>query len=126
MIRALVGLPPEQGAGYAHVISAGDVLKISVFQVEALSVEEERVTPSGQITLPLIGSIPVAGLTTEQAERRIEQALGARYLQNPQIDIFVSTYANMNITVDGEVKRSGVFPMAGKPRSFRRSRSPAA
>ena len=109
----MVGLPPSANDGFTHYISPGDVLKVTVFQVEDLSAEE-RVNPSGSIVMPLIGTVPVVGLTTEQAERRIEQALGANYLQNPQVDIFVSEYANMNITVGGEVKKSGVFPMTGQ------------
>ncbi|WP_462322390.1 polysaccharide biosynthesis/export family protein [Halochromatium sp.] len=113
MIPATVGLPPSQNGGYTHYISAGDVLKVTVFQVEDLSTEE-RVNPSGSIVMPLIGAVPVVGLTTEQAERKIEQALGTNYLQDPQVDIFVSEYANMNITVGGEVKKSGVFPMTGQ------------
>lgn len=113
MVPAVVGLPPSPSDGFTHFISAGDVLKVTVFQVEDLSAEE-RVNPSGSIVMPLIGTVPVAGLTTEQAERRIEDALGANYLQNPQVDIFVSEYANMNITVGGQVKKSGVFPMRGQ------------
>jgi polysaccharide export outer membrane protein len=113
LIPAVVGLPPSPNGGFTHYISPGDVLKVTVFQVDDLSAEE-RVNPSGSIVMPLIGPVPVAGLTTEEAERRIEGALGANYLQDPQVDIFVSQYANMNITVGGQVKKSGVFPMTGR------------
>lgn len=113
MIPATVGLPPSPSDSFTHYISAGDVLKVTVFQVDDLS-SVERVNPSGSIVMPLVGPVPVVGLTTEQAERRVEQALGANYLQDPQVDIFVSEYANMNITVGGEVAKSGVFPMTGR------------
>jgi polysaccharide export outer membrane protein len=113
LVPAVVGIPQDSADSYTHYISPGDVLKVTVFQVEDLSTEE-RVNPSGSIVMPLVGPVPVVGLTTEQAERRIEDALGADYLQDPQVDIFVSEYANMNITVGGEVMKAGVFPLTGQ------------
>lgn len=113
LVPAVVGIPQDSADSYTHYISPGDVLKVTVFQVEDLSTEE-RVNPSGSIVMPLVGPVPVVGLTTEQAERRIEDALGANYLQDPQVDIFVSEYANMNITVGGEVMKAGVFPLTGQ------------
>lgn len=74
---------------------------------------EERVAENGSIVMPLIGPVAVSGLTTEQAERTIATALQKDYLQDPQVNIFVKEYANMNITVGGSVEKPGVFPLTG-------------
>lgn len=113
MVPATVGVPAAGSGMAGHRISPGDVLTVTVFQVEDLSTEQ-RVTERGVIVLPLVGPIAVAGLTTEQAKGRIEQALGKDYLQNPQVNIFVSEYANMNVTVGGQVESPGVFPLTGQ------------
>jgi polysaccharide export outer membrane protein len=94
-------------------LSPGDVVKINVFQAAELSTEE-RVTDAGTIVLPLVGPVPVAGLTSEQAETQIATLLGKDYLQNPQVDVFVSDYANMKVSVGGEVETPGVFEISGQ------------
>jgi polysaccharide export outer membrane protein len=112
LIPAIVGIPPDPGVSGVHRIAAGDVLTVTVFQVDELSTEE-RVGASGVIVMPLIGPIQVSGLTTEQAEAKIAAALQKDYLQNPQVDVFVKEYANMRITVGGAVNKPGVFPLTG-------------
>jgi len=112
-ITAVKGLPTDAGVVTGHHISPGDVLKVDVFQAEELS-SEERVNDSGAIVMPLIGPVQVAGLTTDAAERTIEAALAKDYMQEPQVDIFVSKFANMKISVGGEVKQPGVFPLNGQ------------
>jgi len=113
LVPAVVGIPTSHRGSAVHRISPGDVLAVNVFQVEDLSTDE-RVSDRGTIVMPLIGAVTVGGLSTEDAERRIETALGKDYLQNPQVDIFVSEYANMNVTVGGAVEEPGVFPLTGQ------------
>lgn len=113
LVPAVVGIPTSHRGSAVHRISPGDVLAVNVFQVEDLSTDE-RVSDRGTIVMPLIGAVTVGGLSTEDAERRIETALQKNYLQNPQVDIFVSEYANMNVTVGGAVEEPGVFPLTGR------------
>jgi polysaccharide biosynthesis/export protein len=112
-IPAIIGLPDDPTDFSDHRISAGDVLNVTVFQAPELTTQK-RVGDSGSIDMPLIGQVPVVGLNTDQAARKLEAALGERYLQNPQVDIFVSTYANMNLAVAGEVNKPGLFPLVGE------------
>lgn len=112
LVPAIVGIPQDPGPSGTHRISAGDVLTVDVFQVDEMSTEE-RVAENGSIVMPLIGPVAVSGLTTEQAERTIATALQKDYLQDPQVNIFVKEYANMNITVGGSVEKPGVFPLTG-------------
>lgn len=96
-----------------HRIGPYDLLRITVFNVEELS-GEERVSEDGKIILPLVGSIAVVGLTTEEAEQEVAKALGQTYLNDPQVDIFVVEYASLDVTVTGAVNLPGVYPITGR------------
>jgi len=54
-------------------LNVGDVLDVNVFKVEDLSAQNLTVESSGTISLPLVGSVAVAGLSISQAEQRITQ-----------------------------------------------------
>lgn len=113
LVPARVGVPNDSAVVTNHRIAAGDVLDIEVFQAEELSTTE-RVNDGGAIVMPLINAVPVAGLTTEEAEQRIAAALAKDYLQNPQVNVFVSEFADMEISIGGEVEAPGVFPIRGR------------
>lgn len=104
-----VGIDSDQ-----YLIGPTDVLKVSVFQVPDLSFDELRVDSSGNIQMPLIGTIHAADLTPSQLSDRIRDELGARYLQNPQVSIGVVTSASQKVTVDGDVTKPGVYEMQGR------------
>lgn len=113
LVPAVVGLPPDPGDELTYRLSPGDTLRIEVFQVADLS-GEETVNDDGSIILPLIGSLRVAGLTPEEAERSIAAALAKDYLQDPQVGIRVTQFANRSFTVAGAVTAPGVFPLTGR------------
>lgn len=113
LVPAVVGVPPDPGAERAYRIGPHDLLKIEVFQVQELS-SEERVNENGFVAMPLIGNVKVGGLTPDEAEQLIAAKLSEDHLQNPQVDIFVSEYASQKVTVTGNVKKPGVFPVAGR------------
>jgi polysaccharide export outer membrane protein len=112
LVPAVRGLPPDPGDGGTYRIVPGDVLKVQVFQVEELS-SEERVNEQGEIVMPLIGPVTVGGLTPKAAETRIAAILSKDYLQDPQVDIYVTESSSQQVTVMGSVKKPGVFPIAG-------------
>ena len=90
-----------------------DVLDISVFQVEELT-KSVQVADGGTINLPLVGEVRVAGKTAQEVERDLTSMLGAEYLQNPQVTVFVKEYNSSNVTITGAVKKPGVYPIRGK------------
>lgn len=96
-----------------YKIGASDLLGIKVFRADELS-GEVRVSQQGTITLPLLGSVRLAGLTQVQAEQRLAQLLGANLLQNPQVSVFIKEYTNQRVTIEGAVRSQGVFPLNGK------------
>lgn len=107
-LRELDYIAPTEDAR----ISAGDMLEIKVFQADELS-GKVRVDSDGKISLPLIGALPVAGLTPIEVEKRLTTLLGKRYLQNPQVTVLVEEFTNQRVTVEGEVNKPGVYPLEG-------------
>jgi polysaccharide export outer membrane protein len=105
---AAVGTP---GAA-SYKIGPQDVIEISVFKVPELS-KAAQVSEAGTVNLPLIGEVNVSGRTAREFEKQLTQQLGARYLQNPQVTVFVKEYNSQRITVEGAVKRPGVLPIQG-------------
>jgi len=113
LIPAVVGLPPEISRETAYRVGPDDVLRIEVFKLPDLT-SKVRVNEQGYLTMPLLGDVPVNGLTAAEIEARIAAGLAKDYVQNPQVNVFIETYANLSITVSGAVAKPGVFPLVGK------------
>ncbi len=113
MIPAIVGLPPEPGDRATYRIGPYDLLQVDVFQADELS-RKYRVSEDGRIGMPLIGAVQIGGLTPQEAQDRIAEALGRNYLQDPQVSVFVEEFASHNVTVAGAVRRPGVYPLKTK------------
>ncbi len=94
-------------------ISPLDTLQISVFQVPDLT-KTVRVAADGQITLALIGQVNAAGKTAHQLETEIAGRLGSKYLQSPEVTVFVSDAVNQRVTVEGAVAKPGIYPIVGQ------------
>ncbi len=73
-----------------------------------------RVNTQGSITLPLVGQISAVGLTAQQLEQRIAERLGEKFLQDPQVTVFIKEFTTLRFTVEGAVNRPGVYPLAGQ------------
>jgi polysaccharide biosynthesis/export protein len=97
----------------SYKIGPLDVLDISVFQVPELT-KSVQVSDTGTINLPLVGEVSVAGKTPQQVERDLTAKLGAKYLQNPQVTVYVKEYNSQQVTVEGAVQKPGVFPLKGR------------
>jgi polysaccharide biosynthesis/export protein len=111
---AYAAIPPAQAVGTDYRISADDVLRVQVYHEPGLSLEDAQVSAAGMVRMPLIGDVPVAGLSAGEASDVIAGRLGERYLVSPQVTIFVKKAAGRRITVDGEVREPGVFPVDGR------------
>jgi polysaccharide export outer membrane protein len=96
----------------AYKIGPQDVLDISVFKVEELS-KSVQVSEAGTINFPLVGEVSVAGMTPRDIEKELTSRLRAKYLQRPQVSIFVKEFNSQHITIEGAVQNPGVFPMKG-------------
>ena len=100
-------------AAHALQISAGDLLDLNVFDTPELS-SKVRVDEHGDVTLPLAGVLAVSGLTAEQAGKAVEVRLrDSDILKDPHVSVTVLEYATQGVTVLGEVKNPGVYPLLG-------------
>jgi polysaccharide export outer membrane protein len=66
------------------------------------------------VRMPWIGDVPVAGLTAGEAADVIAGRLGQRYLNSPQVTLFVKKAVGRRITLDGEVREPGLYPVEGR------------
>jgi polysaccharide export outer membrane protein len=106
-------VPVVGGTAHALQISAGDLLDVEVFDTTELS-GKLRVDERGSIALPIAGDLVVSGLTAEQAGHTIEQMLlTTNILKDPHVSVTVLEYATQGVTVLGEVKNPGVYPLLG-------------
>ena len=95
-------------------IGTGDLLEISISTVIGASEMnwKARVSLSGDITLPMVGSVHVAGLTAEEAQASIEKKYkDAEILKSPQVLVLITEYASQGVSVLGEVLKPGVYPL---------------
>ncbi len=99
-------------------LGIGDLVEISVFGVPDL-LTKTRISGSGDVYLPLINYVHVAGLTTDEAQVLIEKRLeDGGFVRGPHVSIFVNESASQAITVLGEVARPGPYPAIGDRRLF--------
>ena len=93
-------------------LAAQDVLDVSVYQVPDLN-RTVQVDGAGMISLPLIGGVRAAGRTVREVEADVTRRLGARYLQSPQVSVFIRDAVGLRVTVDGAVRKPGFVQMKG-------------
>lgn len=98
-------------AGYK--IGPQDVLEFAVFKAPELQ-RTVQVSETGSINLPLLGDQQASGRTATELEKDIAQRLGKKYLQNPQVSINIREYNSQRITLEGAVKKPGVYPLRGR------------
>jgi polysaccharide biosynthesis/export protein len=102
----------------APVISPGDEVDITVYDAPDLSVHS-RVGADGSVSIPVIGHVLVAGLSSSEAEVAIKsQLLHDSVVNNPQVSVYVKEYGGSGISVAGEVARPGVYSALGPHRLF--------
>lgn len=98
----------------AYLIGPQDLIEITVFKVPDLS-KVVQVSETGTINLPLLGSVQASGRTAQQLEKELTQALGSKYLQQPQLNVIVKEYNSQRVTLEGGgIKKPGVYPLRGK------------
>ena len=95
-----------------YKIAPMDKLAIKVFKMDDLSGDYD-VDLAGNISLPLVGQLQAANLTTAQLDEQLTEKLGAKYLEHPDVSVAIKASTAHVVTVDGAVKDGGRFPVAG-------------
>lgn len=108
-----LGLAAAQGkdSRVDYVLGPGDVVRVTVFQSPDLSLEG-RISESGALTYPLLGSVSLGGLTVTAAEKRIADGLRTGgFVRQPQVTMQVLQVRANQASVLGQVARPGRFPL---------------
>jgi polysaccharide export outer membrane protein len=92
-------------------LGAGDIVRINVYQNPDLSLDA-RVSESGFISYPLLGSVRFGGLTVAQAEKAIADGLRAgNFVKAPQVNVLLTQVRGSQASVIGQVNRPGRYPI---------------
>ena len=91
-----------------YQIGPEDLLEISVLEAPDLN-RVVRVTDDGGISLALLGSIRVAGLSTRELQVALEDRLRQTYMKDPQVSVFVQEMKSHPVSVFGAVEKPGVY-----------------
>jgi len=96
-----------------YKIGPQDLLEIAVFGLDEMN-KTVRVSEDGNITLPLLGEIEVRDLTKSQLEQKLTRLLEEKYLQDPQVTIFIREYQSKRVSVLGAVSQPGRYELLGR------------
>lgn len=97
-------LPPS-------VIQPGDAFNFSVFGEPDFELKGAVVSPDGELAIPLLGEVTVAGLSLSQAREKIRSGL-SRFLRNPRPVLSPYAFAGRSFAIVGKVNRPGSYPLA--------------
>jgi len=101
------------GVGTDYRVGPNDLLEVEVFGVPDLK-RTVRVNSSGMVSLALVGNLSLAGLTAQQAEAIIAAKYAEKYLQDPQVSVFIKEFTTQRITIEGAVAKPGIYPVTGQ------------
>jgi len=112
LLLLLLSLAAGPALGQEYSIGEGDLLRISVYDNPDLTTEV-RVGGDGMITFPLIGDVPVTGLTTAAVQEKIAAKLREGFIKKPQISVFIKEYRSKKVTALGEFIKPGLIELRG-------------
>ena len=95
-------------AGY--ILSPNDQVAVEVFGEDDLRANG-RLNGEGNLSVPLLGSIHLAGLTLTQAASKLTGLYARDYLVNPKVNVMLVGYAKRRFSVLGQVNRPGSYEM---------------
>ncbi|MET0378407.1 MAG: polysaccharide export protein EpsE [Spongiibacteraceae bacterium] len=111
LLLLLFSLPLTAAETPEYVLTPGDIIRITVYQNPDLTTET-RVSESGTITFPLLGSVRIATLSVSQAEKIIATRLrDGNFVQQPQVIILPMQIRGSQVAVLGQVNRPGRYPL---------------
>lgn len=102
--------PSSGGNESNYVLSANDLVKLTVFQENDLETTV-RISKDGTVTFPLIGAVRIGGKSPQDAAKIVRDMLAKDYLVNPQVNLTVMEYSKRRFIVLGQVQRPGAYEM---------------
>jgi polysaccharide export outer membrane protein len=95
-----------------YKIAPMDKLTIKVFKADELS-GDYAVDLAGHISLPLVGEVEAANLTTAELDSKLSSLLGQKYFEHPDVSVAIKDSTAHVVTLDGAVRQPGQYPIAG-------------
>lgn len=92
-----------------YLLRPTDMISVNVFREPDLSVETVRIGVEGNVSLPMLGSIPASGMTSKQFEQDLTRRFAALGLKSPMVSVNVTEFASHLVTVEGAVEKPGVY-----------------
>ncbi len=112
-ILAAASVAAQEPASMEYRLGPKDLLEIKVIEVPDVN-GERRVGDDGSIDLPMVGKVPVSGLTASEVADRIEAVLTAKYVNRANVSVVIKDYANKPVSIIGAVQRPGSLNIAGR------------
>jgi polysaccharide export outer membrane protein len=111
-LGCVFALPAFPAGEQSDLVEPRDVLTITVWNQANLS-GKFTIAPDGSLTFPLVGKVAVGGLVPGEVEKKLEKLLADGYLKNPQVSLAVERSRVETVSVMGEVRQAGSYPLAG-------------
>jgi polysaccharide export outer membrane protein len=92
-----------------YLLRPSDRISVIVFREPDFTLDGVRIGVEGNISLPMLGSVPAAGKTTAALEADLTRRLAGLGLKTPMVSVNIAEYASHMVTVEGSVTQPGVF-----------------
>jgi polysaccharide export outer membrane protein len=112
LATVLLCCSPVFSAEGNYTVGYGDVLRISVYDHPDLATKV-RVDDSGQILVPLIDQVKVAGMAIGEISAKLARMLADGYIKDPQVNVFIEEYGSKKAVILGQVKSPGLIDLSG-------------
>lgn len=118
VVESAAGLPSptrnDLGApDRLSLIGPLDTIEVNVFGIPELS-RQMQVDGSGRIAMPLIGSLEAGGKTAQELATDMQAALSGAYVRNPDVTINILSSVSQVVTIDGQVRDPGLYPVTNQ------------
>ena len=111
--RGFPASAPSSVRSEVYTLGAGDRIQMDIFNVPEYSGPngQHQIQADGSLSLPLIGSLSVAGMTLEQASNAVKERYG-KYLKRPWITLKLLAPRPLQIAIAGEINRPGAYTIS--------------
>ena len=90
-----------------------DLISVKVLEIQELN-GDWRVSDDGNISLPLLGSIPVVGLSSSDLEGRLEALLTTKFVNRANVSVVIKEFSNKPVSILGAVAKPGSLSVSGR------------
>ena len=94
-----------------YLLAPFDQVSVTVFDEPDLA-SSQRITAKGEISVPLIGTVKIGGLSVEEAKEKLEmQYVEQKFLRNPEVFVAIEDFSPKRITILGQVNSPNSFDL---------------